>query len=64
MVLAAFIGQISYCWENFLSYMSQDCLFNIRIKLILVEVGIEDWLIGLLRKYRRILVQVQVHETA
>ena len=64
MVLAAFIGQISYCWENFLSYMSQDCLFNIRIKLILVEVGIEDRLIGLLRKHRRILVQVQVHETA
>ena len=50
MVLAAFIGQISYSWNHFLSYMSQDCLFNIRIKLILVEIGSEDRLIWITEK--------------
>ena len=50
MVLAVFIGQISYSWKHFLSYMSQDCLFNIRIKLILVEIGSEDRLIWITKK--------------
>ncbi|KAK9995004.1 hypothetical protein SO802_024707 [Lithocarpus litseifolius] len=45
MELAAFIVQLSYCWRHFLCYMSQDCLFNIRSKLSLVDIENEYRLI-------------------
>ena len=61
MVLAAFTGQLWYCWKHFLCYMSQDCLFNIQSKLSLVEIGREDLLIWITEKQRNIILQV--HET-